>query len=233
MDSTQPRSPLRKRKPDDTCDLHDCDAPFVARGMCRKHYAAWDRATPKDQRTPASGLSRLTVADRFWSKIDKSSGPEACWPWQGSRHRFGHGQFHISLERGRVQAHSYALELASGWPCPPGQEACHHCDNPPCCNPSHLYYGTRQQNVDDMWKRGRAHRGSARTQALLTEASVIQIRHRYAAGEMAKVLAVEFHVTHGAITAVVLGKTWRHIGGPIQKPWTPRPWRSNNKRSAV
>ncbi|MEU1327178.1 HNH endonuclease signature motif containing protein [Streptomyces microflavus] len=232
MDSTQPRLPLRKRKPNDTCDLPDCDAPFVARGMCRKHYMAWHRATPREARKPAPGFSRLTVAERFNSKVAQGA-PDECWPFTGSQHGFGHGQFFISKDRGLVPAHAFALELATGEPCPAGMETCHHCDNPPCCNPAHLYFGTRQQNVDDMWRRGRAKRGSRHSNAQLTEEAVVLIRQRYKAGEFAKTLAAEFNVREAAVTAVVLGKTWKHVGGPIHIPRSPRGLQLIQKRSAA
>ena len=213
MDSTQPRRPLRKRKPNDTCDLPDCDAPFVARGMCRKHYVAWYRATPKQDRIAAPGFSRLTVAERFQSKVQQGAADE-CWLWTGSQHRHGHGQFFVSKERGRVPAHAFALELATGEPCPPGRETCHHCDNPPCCNPSHLYYGTRQQNVNDMWSRDRGRKGSRTTMAKLSEGQVLAIRVRYAAGETSTSLASEYGVKPTTITYVTSGRNWKHVGGP-------------------
>ena len=231
MDST-PRPKRQSRKPNDTCDLPDCDAPFVARGKCRKHYMAWYRATPKEQRSPASGLSRLTVVERFFSHVNKAD-PNECWPWTGSANQSGHGEFFVSKTRGKVPAHAFSLELATGQACPAGKETCHHCDNPPCCDPAHLYYGTRQQNIDDMWQRGRGRRGSDHRAARLTEESVVQIRHRYAAGEFAKDLAAEFNVTTGAVVAVVLGKNWRHVGGPIQMPGAARPWRKSNQRRAA
>lgn len=221
---------LRKRKPNDTCDLPDCGAPFVARGMCRKHYMAWHRTTPKHLRTPAPGLSRLSVEERFWSKVDQSGGPNTCWPWQPSQQNQAHGQFFVSKERGTVPAHTFALEIATGVRCPPGKEGCHHCDNPPCCNPSHLYYGTRQQNVDDMWARGRGRRGSRHRGALLTEAEVLAIRERFALGETTPALAGTFKVSRGCITDIVNGTNWKSVGGPIRTHG--RPGRRPRKEAA-
>lgn len=228
MDSTR-RPKRQSRKPNDTCDLPNCDAPFAARGMCRKHYVAWYRATPKDQRGTASGTSRLTVEERFHSHVNKA-GPDECWPWKGSAHKSGHGAFFVSKERGKVPAHAYALELATGQARPDGLDTCHHCDNPPCCNPAHLYYGTRQQNVDDMWRRGRARRGSKHVASLLTEAAVLAIRERFAAGETGPSLAAEFGVTGGCITSVINGRSWKHIGGPIRTHG--RPGRRPRKEAA-
>lgn len=223
-------SPVRKRKPNDTCDLPDCDDPFVARGMCRKHYVAWHKATPKHLRTPAPGFSRLTVAERFWSKVDRSGGASACWPWRPSKQQPLHGQFFVSKERGIVPAHTYAVELVTGQSCPPGKEGCHRCDNPPCCNPAHVYYGTRQQNVDDMWTRGRGRRGSRHRYALLAETSVLAIRERFAAGETSPALAAEFGTSIGCITDIVNGHNWKHVGGPIKTHG--RPGRRPRKEAA-
>lgn len=228
VDSTQPRRPLRKRKPNDTCDRPDCGAPFVARGMCRKHYVAWYRATPKESRTVAPGFSRMTVAERFWSKVEKAE-PDACWPFTGTQHRRGHGQFFVSKARGLVPAHGFALELVTGQPCPPGLETCHHCDNPPCCNPAHLYFGTRQQNVDDMWARNRGRRGSRTAMAKLTEDQVIAIRERFAAGETSTLLGAEYGVKPATISYITTGRNWKHVGGPIT---VGRPGRRPRKEAA-
>jgi hypothetical protein len=164
------------------CVIDDCGKPIRARGRCRKHYYVWYRATAGTERPPALNLKRKTVAERFWEKVDQR-GPDECWPWQNSTNRFGHGEFYVSPERGRVPAHTFAVELATGKRCPPGKEGCHDCDNPPCCNPTHVYYGTRRQNVADMYARGRARVvGSANPRARLTEADVVEMREAFAAG---------------------------------------------------
>lgn len=220
----------RVRRQNDTCDFLHCDAPFVARGMCQKHYAAWHRATPRDQRTAAPGFSRLTIEERFWSKVDRSGGPDACWPWKPPKDRRGYGEFHVSPKRGKVRAHTFAVELATKKRCPPGKEGCHRCDNPPCCNPRHIYYGTRQQNVDDMWLRGRGQQGSRHSKALLTEENVLVIRNRFAAGETGPTLAAEFRVSDGCITDIVNGRSWKRVGGPIKTHG--RPGRRPRKEAA-
>lgn len=132
----------------------ECGKPAIGRKLCRRHYVAWWRATPKEQRSPASNLKYKTIEERFWEKVDKR-GPGECWPWIASKSR-GYGEFFVTPERGKVMAHSFVVELTTGIPCPPGKEGCHKCDNPPCCNPDHIYYGTRKQNVADAMKRGRA-----------------------------------------------------------------------------
>ncbi len=89
--------------------------------------------------------------DRFWSKVDVR-GLEECWPWQASVIARGYGTFNFN---GRVTtAQRVAWELTYG-PIKEGMFICHHCDNPGCCNPAHLFEGTPSDNVQDAIAKGR------------------------------------------------------------------------------
>src|SRR3989304_4885937 len=97
-----------------------------------------------------------TTEERFWEKVDKSQGDDSCWIWMGARAENGiysYGQFRLDNER-RVVAHRYVYELQNG-PIPEGMFICHHCDNPPCVNPSHLFLGTPRDNNLDSIAKGR------------------------------------------------------------------------------
>lgn len=180
----------------------------IRRGMCEACYTRWYRnRTPDERRRP-------TVEERFWAKVDRR-GPDECWPWTGSNHQ-GYGTFHVSSARGRVKAHAFSVELATGIPCPPGQGGLHRCDNPPCVNPAHIYYGTQRQNSSDMVERRRHQVGEERPNARLTSEQVRSIRERFAAGETFTVLRAEFGMSSGRLSAIVNGKYWKHAGGPIQ-----------------
>lgn len=91
------------------------------------------------------------LADRFWEKVDRR-GPDECWPWMGVRTSNGYGQLWYA-RRHRPATH-IALAL-DGRPVPKGMAACHHCDNPPCLNPAHLFVGTNSDNMRDMVAKGR------------------------------------------------------------------------------
>lgn len=105
------------------------------------------------------------VMGRMWAKVDRSAGPDGCWPFTGCLVR-GYGVLSEGRKR-RRSAHRLALESKLGRPIRPGYMACHTCDNPPCCNPAHLYEGTAQDNSDDAVVRGRTARGHRRPDTAL------------------------------------------------------------------
>lgn len=154
---------------------------------------------------------KKTVQERFWEKVDTTAGDEACWYWLAGRSKAGYGVFRAA-DKSLVYAHRWSLEHALGRPLTEGLEALHGCDTPPCVNPLHLREGTRQQNVDDAVGRSRQARGVALPQAKLTEAQVVQIRARLAGGEKAPAIAAAFGVTRSAVTAINIGRTWKHAG---------------------
>jgi hypothetical protein len=117
----------------------------IIRGMCQRHYDQWVQRTPKDERTPPPRLSR--TFDQF---IDKTGD---CWVWTGPTNRKGYGWWSGNGERGL--AHRISLARTSP-PSSPALFACHHCDNPPCVNPAHLYWGTVRDNARDVVERGGA-----------------------------------------------------------------------------
>lgn len=130
--------------------------------------------------------STLPLAERLDSNI-RRDGADGCWPWIGGRTPRGYGQ--MMVRRRRVYVHRLMLEEALGRPIRPGLMALHRCDNPPCCNPSHLYEGSAKDNARDMHERGRAGhpRGSKRPD--VTRRLVTMMRSRGA--EVAEVISDE------------------------------------------
>lgn len=93
-----------------------------------------------------------SLADRFWAKVDKSGGPDACWPWLAAVNGAGYGI--IRLRGKNIRAHRVAWELASGQ-LNDRVHVLHRCDNPPCVNTAHLFTGTHGDNMADMAAKGR------------------------------------------------------------------------------
>jgi len=89
--------------------------------------------------------------ERIWSKVAKA-GADECWPWTHGKTLAGYGQTTVNGEK-RL-AHRLAWELAVG-PIPAGLCILHRCDNPPCCNPAHLFLGTKKDNAADAIAKGR------------------------------------------------------------------------------
>lgn len=170
---------------------------------------------------------RNKTIQRFWAKVDKSAGPDECWPWTAGTYKGGYGQFFCEGEGRRAQA--VAKELATG-ELAAGRCACHTCDNPPCCNPSHIFWDTSQGNTADRHKKHRSARGERAGLAILTDAQVVEIRTRYTPHDPIhgrKPLAEEFGVSQVTIADLLRGKTWTHCldVAPCQpkKPYYGKP----------
>jgi hypothetical protein len=161
----------------------------------------------------------MTMADlaaRFWSKVDRSDGPMACWPWTASRFAFGYGRFSDRRRRGNVErSHRIAWELERG-PIPTGLQVLHSCDNAPCCNPAHLWLGTNLDNMSDKALKGRTwdERGEANPRAKLKEADVLAIRSADLGQYGSLVgLARSLGVTTQTIREIRSRKRWPHLIG--------------------
>jgi hypothetical protein len=96
---------------------------------------------------------------RFWAKVLKHEGENACWEWVGARTPNGYGYFYMGRPAGGGSVHRYAYELQNG-PLPPGMWALHHCDNKPCVRGNHLYAGTAMDNANARETRGRGPQSS-------------------------------------------------------------------------
>jgi hypothetical protein len=158
--------------------------------------------------------AETTLEERFWSKVDKSGGPDACWPWKAFKHPKGYG--HFAIGGGRIKrAHRLAWELSSG-EITNGLYVCHKCDNPACVNPAHLFLGTNQDNIADAENKGRsilkAQKGDKHPRHKLTEEQVKHLRMLYAEGPVNYVeLAKQYGVTRSAIEHAVKRISWKGV----------------------
>jgi DNA-binding transcriptional regulator YiaG len=131
---------------------------------------------------------------RFWSKVDKSGGVDACWLWIAAKDKRGYGE--IRWNNHMAIASRVAWELTNG-SIPDCLCVCHHCDNPSCVNPSHLFLGTQKDNLSDCQKKGRRNwvRGEKHPSCKLSDKQVAEIRQLYATGEISQpALAQRFGV---------------------------------------
>ncbi len=165
------------------------------------------------------GIKITDPAAHFWSRVDRSGGADACWPWLGkASYVAGYGAIVFDMGDGRKNygTHRVAFFLANGRPQAAGLHVMHSCDNKPCCNPAHLSEGSRSQNMRDAWLRGRAvrrpsMRGEDHHNASLTENQVIAIRRLRDAGAKRQDIAEAVGVSIAAIDNITARRTWRAV----------------------
>ncbi len=172
-----------------------------------------------------------TSEQRFWAFVNKD-GPAhpyhpdlgLCWLWTAHTVHFGYGE--VSVAGVNWRAHRYAYKLAHGR-LPRRMFVCHSCDNPPCCNPAHLFLGTQQDNLDDCARKGRTTKGTRNGQfthpertargekgghAKLTTDNVRAMRRaHFVDGVPCSRLAAQYGVCKATAREAILGITWAHI----------------------
>jgi len=147
-----------------------------------------------------------TLQQRFDEKykVDVVSG---CWEWTGAISSGGYGS--ISDGTTNVTAPRISFRLHRG-PIRDGLCVLHHCDNPACVNPDHLFLGTHADNAADRNSKGRTSKGELHTISKLTDDDVRKIRalsdNRTQAG-----LAKQFGVSQPNISRILSMSTWKHL----------------------
>lgn len=147
----------------------------------------------------------ISLTDKIERGVRHGAADE-CWECTKYRMRSGYGRMtHMGTVR---LAHRVTWELNFG-PIPEGMIVCHHCDNPPCCNPSHLFVGTDGDNQKDKTIKGRARGGgpfgATHHRSKLTQQQVEYIRC-LPKGVNWSDLAKSMGVTRQTVAAVARGK---------------------------
>lgn len=182
-------------------------------------------------------MAPLRQARNFWEGADSSGELDDCWPWIRCRDPGGYGKLRW---RGCLcYAHRVAWMLAFGADeIPSGKFVCHHCDNPPCCNPGHLWLGDAVQNAADRDAKGRdafstgkliiiGLKGADSSNSKLTEEQVVAIRLAYRAASKNSLggivddtlarLSAQMRVHKMTIYRAAIGKTWGHLPGSLDR----------------
>ncbi len=148
--------------------------------------------------------------DRFWAKVDRR-GVDDCWPWLAAKSRKGYGLFYLS---GKTVSAPRACLMIAGVVQPSDKPlACHSCDNPPCCNPAHLWWGSHFDNVADCAAKGRRaktiwSRGHRNPKAKLTPEAVTEI---VAASGSSYEIAAAYGVNATTIQRIRNGTGWTDV----------------------
>lgn len=157
--------------------------------------------------------------NRFWSNVGRR-GLDACWEWIRSCNKDGYGRFRLNGKMELVHRVVYTIvngvipELFEGLPA----YICHSCDNPPCCNPQHLFLGNQRINLKDSSVKDRqsgpqlGFRGVYNYQVKVSEVQVVEIKRFLREKKSThREIAEKYGVSRAAVTAINNGKTWSHI----------------------
>lgn len=143
---------------------------------------------------------RPPMEDQFWAKVIRK-GAEECWEWAGRRERRGYGR--MKYKGIKKIAHRVSWEIAhpEDAPLSPDVLICHRCDNPPCCNPSHLFKGTQLENMSDKMAKGRHV-----TICAISQETVDEIRRLGKTGMRHREIGEIVKVSQGHVSAIIRGK---------------------------
>lgn len=186
------------------CSIDDCDKNYYANSFCQTHNLRFYRTgNPLGYKTlRGKGNSE---EEKFWSKIKTIANPEKCWEWQGCRNTKGYG---LSTFKGkRAVAHRIAFYLHNGYWAT--NDVCHSCDNPPCCNPNHLWEGTRKENMADMMAKGRG--VGKKKKPKLTPENILKIRELLNNNQRIMNIARLFNVSCATIYDIKKERKWKWV----------------------
>lgn len=159
-----------------------------------------------DNKAKQSALNRMNKYTNQKSKTE-------CWLWQGTLNDKGYAMLSIGGRKGlyaRVSRLAYYFEYG---PFDESLKACHHCDNPQCVNPNHIFLGTSKDNTLDMYLKGRESLppnfyGEEVATSKLTEEDVLTI---YNSTLSMDELATQYNISKTQIHRILTGKSWAHL----------------------
>jgi hypothetical protein len=131
-----------------------------------------------------------------------------CLEWIGALDKDGYGN--RGCRWGQRRSHRFTYERHHG-PIDSKKIVMHTCDNPKCCELSHLFLGTHQQNMADKFIKNRQAKGSANGNSILTENQVMQMRLDKQNGEKQVALARKYGVTVSSVSLIIKRKQWKHV----------------------
>jgi hypothetical protein len=153
---------------------------------------------------------RATSSERFWAKVSVGSDSD-CWIWKYGRNNTGYGE--LSFNGKRQLAHRVAYSLHHDISLPT-LYVLHACDNPPCCNPSHLFLGTQKDNMRDCKSKSRARnkprRGEQHHKAKITAEDAKTIR---VSDEPTALLSARYGLGYSSIQRIKSGSSWKSLLG--------------------
>ena len=152
------------------------------------------------------------LIDRLQKKLKVM--PNGCWEFQGQCDnrvdKGGYGKIRKKLLDGTwvyVRVHREMYEIVFDL-IPEGLQVLHKCDNPPCCNPKHLWLGTHDDNHADKQTKGRGTHGEKHWNAKLDWKSITEIKND---SRFCHEIADTYGVSESTISRIKRGDGWKEI----------------------
>jgi hypothetical protein len=192
------------------CEL--CGKSFAPKYSVTKKYWAKRRFCSDECKNkgvippPRTGTGR-PIEIRFWEKV-KRAAPSECWLWIGSLNADGYGMLAGGQDRPDVnllRAHRVSWEINRGQ-LSADQHVLHHCDNPQCVNPKHLFLGDQVSNNADRDRKGRGgdRSGERNGRTVVTDQQVAEIRAEYAKGGISQLaLGAKYEISEVQVWRIV------------------------------
>lgn len=160
-------------------------------------------------------------SERLWSKINVGSKDE-CWIWKGAKTTAGYGVLRVNYKP--RYTHRLMWMLHNKTNIPKKDCICHSCDNPPCCNPAHLFLGSQADNLKDARDKGKMEmaRGINHHATELSEDDIRQIRYLGQTKMTHKDIGERFGTTRMSVNDIIHKRTWAHI----DPEWEPLEYKS-------
>lgn len=231
------------------CKIDNCERNAIARGWCHTHYKRWQvhgdplvNHKPRDRKCSIEGCENKHASIGYCAKHERHyrrygrvttylrryesfiaayedqviRNKDGCWGWSGSISSAGYSLIFCNHEikwGHRFSFEYHREEIRQGY------VICHHCDNPVCTRPDHLFQGTMKDNIQDCIRKGRFKlapdeskaQGERVSGAKLKESQVIEIKKMIKEGMKNPEIARLYEVTHGNISCIRLGQTWKHV----------------------
>lgn len=148
----------------------------------------------------------MDIVERLLSRIKVNAA--GCFEWQWNRNKDGYGT--LSFHNRKSTAHRVSYQTFRG-DIPAGVFVCHHCDNPSCINPAHLFLGTALDNKRDCVKKSRHSHGTKVNTNKLSVSDVREIRRLRSAGQTILSIANRYGITDACVSHIYSRRIWKHV----------------------
>lgn len=179
------------------CSIKGCNKKYRSKGLCNNHYMRlW--------KTGSTNLKDKSPFTRMMNKVIKRK--NGCWEFTGTKYKRGYGILYIKKRKVRASRFSYEHFFGKF---PKEKNVCHHCDNPSCVNPNHLFLGTQKENMQDCSRKGRTLKGESSPTSKLKLKEVLKIKSfKNKRGiDLAKI----YKVSPSTISAIRKERLWKHV----------------------